>query len=186
MLWPLCKTAQQSLLETRACQELSVILLWHRRTAGARRTAAALNGTGSSAAESIHCWWWGIQDLAQRGLKRLQQAPSVWAARPARVGSSGFEREVTQCHLVLRSSTLKPSVSNTARLVIHSHRSFSDLPSASRKRRDFPRQSNSKIHLLLNLGEKKSPNTHCIFIISSRYTREHLALRGVHTSSTKY
>lgn len=129
----------------------------------------------------------GLQDLARRGLKRLQQAPSVWAAGPARVGSSGLEREVTQCHSVLRSSTLKLSVSHTARATLF----IPAAPPASflqhQAKGIFHDSPAPKYMYFSTLGKKKSsPNTHCIFIISPRYTGEHLALRGVHTSSTKY
>lgn len=86
-----------------------------------RRRAKALNGIRGSMAYSLHSLFRGkIQDFAPRGLKGLQQAPSVCAANLTRIVSTWFEREVTKSHLFLRSSTLKLSISNTAR-AINSH-----------------------------------------------------------------
>lgn len=99
---------------------LSVILLWHCQACRMHFAGEQRHWMELEAQWLIHfihyLGWGGIQDFAQRGLKGLQQAPSVCAANLARITSSWFEREVTKFHLFLRSSTLQLSVSSTTRV----------------------------------------------------------------------
>lgn len=160
VLWPLCETAPQSFFKDCICQVLSVILPQHCQTYRMHFAGEQKHWMELEAQWLIHFIHYlnlgegrGIQDFAQRGLKGLQQAPSVWAARPARTGSPWFEREVTHFSWFSDSPCASSVHQVQSELVIHSHPLLSrDLPSASRKSRDFPWQSTSKIHLLLTRG----------------------------------